>query len=215
MSQNQKDYGASVGASLDYNNTFMPPLSDIEFSTFAAKDGKGRSVLRTKVTFADGTFVRVVNSAGDKIEVVKAVQKRKPKTVKETQPDGKVVKKTVPDDLDLDVLVASDADKERAVLYALCKRLVGKAEKGGEVKAQGFSGKLRKLVADAIDTNVADRLLQLETSAAKEKAAKKAAKAKARREKLAAKAAEKETRIDRLVGAVEKLAETVAAKTGN
>ena len=41
------------------------------------------------------------------------------------------------------------------------------------------------------------------------------AKAKARRDKAAAAAAAKEDRVDRLCGAVEKLAEAVASKSGN
>ena len=214
MSQNQKDYGFSVGASLDFNNTYMPAIRRVEFTTFAAEPGKGRSVLRTRVEFADGTFVKVVNSANDKIDLVPAVKKLGKKTIKKTV-EGKVVKTVVDNELDLKTSVASDTDKERAVIYAIVKRLIGVPGKCGEVKAKGFSSKLGKIIAEAVDTNITTRLNAIAEAEKKAKAEKKKAKAKARRDKAAAAAAAKEDRVDRLCGAVEKLAEAVASKSGN
>lgn len=197
MSQNTKDYGASVGASLDYNNTYMPGVNCVRFSTFPAHGKNGRSVLRTTVTFADGTFVHVVNSAEDKIALVKGVAKKGKSKTEE-----------------VDVQVASPADKERAVLYAIVKRLLGVAEKGGEIKAAGFGNKLGKLVAEADDVNVRNYLASRAAEEEKAKAEKKKAKAKARRDRRAAKETAKTDRVDRLCDAVEKLAETMAQNTG-
>jgi hypothetical protein len=96
-------------------------------------------VLATIVYFTDGTKCTVVNSDADAVEVV---------DVKLS--DGTTVK------------AASETSKERAVVYAIVKRLLGKVgrtDKQGkfhsnEIDGNGFGRKLRDIVAGAYDEQV-------------------------------------------------------------
>lgn len=181
----------------DGDSLGCPKITGVTFSSFPATGADGRDVLRTQIDFEDGTFVRLANSAADKVTMVDAVEKLKPKTVEETV-DGKKVRKTVPNVKELGVKVASDTDKERAILYGVLKRLVGSPVDGGEVVAPGLGTMLKNIVKDSYDVTVENRKRQLAEKAAAEKAAKKKAKRDARKAKRVSK-------LDRLIDAVEKL----------
>lgn len=96
-------------------------------------------VLATIVYFTDGTKCTVVNSEADPVEV---------EDVK--MADGTIVK------------AATAASKERALVYALVKRLLGKVGKtdrngrfhSNEIDGNGFGRKLRDMVENGYDEQI-------------------------------------------------------------
>ena len=91
------------------------------------KTGEQRYVLATVVTFIDGTKVTVKNSLTDAVDVVE-------KSVGDTK-----------------VTVASDAAKERGLVFAIFKRLRSVPDKNGLCVDGGVGRILREMVDSAYD----------------------------------------------------------------
>lgn len=129
--------------SIDRNNTFVPAISRVIYNLKVAKNDEEKNVLATIVFFKDGTKVAVTNSDNDGIEIVT---------------DEKTGVKT-----------ASMASKERALTYAICKKLFGKPDEKGKVQGDGFGRKLRDLVEGAWDQKVEEKKTALAKAASKAK----------------------------------------------
>lgn len=113
-------------------------------------------VLATIVHFTDGTKVVVTNSATDKVDLVDV-----------TLSDGTVVK------------TASKQAKERALIYALVKRLYGTPDVLGNIENVGLARRLGDLVQNGYDTRLEDaknRIAEAVRKAAAAKAQKPAKK---------------------------------------
>jgi len=106
-------------------------------------------VLATIVHFTDGTKVVVTNSETDKVDVVDA-----------KMADGTVVK------------TASSQAKERALIYALVKRLYGTPDCFGNIENAGLARRLGDLVQNGYDTRLEAAKNRIAESARKAAAAK-------------------------------------------
>ena len=144
----------------------------------AKKDGEN-NVLATIVFFNDGTKVTVINSDNDDIEVVT---------------DEKTGVKT-----------ASMASKERALTYAICKKLFGKPDEKGTVQGNGFGRKLRDLVNGAWDQKVEEKKTALAKAASKAKHEENMKRAAAKPKRLSLAEA-----MDKLTAALGKVTELEA-----
>lgn len=109
-------------------------------------------LLATVVYFDDGTKTTVINSKADSVEIIETKLS-----------DGSTVK------------VASEASKERAVVYAIVKRLLGKighTDKNGvyhsnEIDGNGFGRILRDIVQNGYDVQLESAKNQLAKDEAK------------------------------------------------
>ena len=160
------DYGVYMNPSavdeLIRNNCTMPNIERVIFNLSKAdvmktveteengkkikkqeKTGEQRYVLATIVTFIDGTKVTVKNSLTDAVDVIE-------KSVGDTK-----------------VTVASDAAKERGLVFAIFKRLKSVPDKNGLCVDGGVGRILREMVDGAYDQQF---------EATKNKVAKAAAK---------------------------------------
>ena len=91
-----------------------------------------KPILASKVFFDDGSWTVVKNSGED----IVYVEEKK-------LPNGKTVK------------VATDASKERAIAYAVVKRMFGRVDPAtGEVKGANLGRRFEKVIAASIDQNV-------------------------------------------------------------
>ena len=91
-----------------------------------------KPILASKVFFDDGSWTVVKNSGED----IVYVEEKK-------LSNGKIVK------------VATDASKERAIAYAVVKRVFGRVDlTTGEVKSANLSRRFEKVIAASIDQNV-------------------------------------------------------------
>lgn len=90
-------------------------------------------ILATIVYFNDGTKVVVTNSETDKVDLV----------------DVKMADSTV-------VRTASNQAKERAVIYAIIKRLYGTPDKLGTIENVGLARRLNDIVQNGYDTRLQD-----------------------------------------------------------
>lgn len=106
-------------------------------------------ILATIVYFADGTKVVVTNSETDKVDLVDV-----------KLADGTVVK------------TASNQAKERAIIYALVKRLYGTPDQLGNIENVGLARRLNDLVQNGYDTRIEDAKNRLAEAARKAAAAK-------------------------------------------
>jgi len=114
-------------------------------------------VLATIVYFADGTKVVVTNSATDKVDLVDV-----------KMADGTVVK------------TASNQAKERAIIYAIVKRLYGTPDQLGNIENVGLARRLTEIVQNGYDTRLEDAKNRLAEAARKTAAAKAQKPAKKR-----------------------------------
>lgn len=114
-------------------------------------------VLATIVYFNDGTKVVVTNSATDKVDLVDV-----------KLADGTVVK------------TASSQAKERALIYALVKRLYGTPDDLGNIENVGLARRLNDLVQNGYDTRLEDAKNRIAEAARKAAAAKAQKPAKKR-----------------------------------
>lgn len=105
-------------------------------------------MLTTIVNFDDGTKVVVTNSPEDHVELTDV-----------KLADGSTVK------------AASEASKERAILYAIVKRLYGTPNARGEIEEVGLARKLGNAISCAYDTNVEAAKNAVKEAARKKKAA--------------------------------------------
>ena len=88
-----------------------------------------KPILASKVFFDDGSWTVVKNSGEDTVDV----EEKK-------LSNGKIVK------------VATDASKERAIAYAVVKRVFGRVDlTTGEVKSANLSRRFEKVIAASID----------------------------------------------------------------
>lgn len=106
-------------------------------------------VLATIVYFADGTKVVVTNSETDKVDLVDV-----------KMDDGTVVK------------TASNQAKERAIIYALVKRLYGTPDTLGNIENVGLARRLTEIVQNGYDTRIEDAKNRIAEAARKAAAAK-------------------------------------------
>ena len=106
-------------------------------------------VLATIVYFADGTKVVVTNSETDKVDLVDV-----------KMDDGTVVK------------TASNQAKERAIIYALVKRLYGTPDTLGNIENVGLARRLTEIVQDGYDTRIEDAKNRIAEAARKAAATK-------------------------------------------
>ena len=91
-----------------------------------------KPILASKVFFDDGSWTVVKNSGEDTVDV----EEKK-------LSDGKTVK------------VATEASKERAIAYAVVKRVFGRVDPvTGEVKGANLGRRFEKVIAASIDQNV-------------------------------------------------------------
>lgn len=130
-------------------------------------------VLATIVYFNDGTKVVVTNSATDKVDLVDV-----------KLADGTVVK------------TASSQAKERALIYALVKRLYGTPDDLGNIENVGLARRLNDLVQNGYDTRLEDAKNRI-TEAARKAAAAKAQKPAKKRYSLSETLARINALIDR------------------
>jgi len=104
-----------------------------------------KPILASKVFFDDGSWTVVKNSGNDTVDV------------KDTQtPDGKTVK------------VATDASKERALAYAVVKRVFGKVDpETKEVKGANLGRHFERVLAASVDKTLggAERKAQKQAEA--------------------------------------------------
>lgn len=114
-------------------------------------------VLATIVYFNDGTKVVVTNSETDKVDLVDV-----------KMADGTVVK------------TASNQAKERAVIYAIIKRLYGTPDKLGTIENVGLARRLNDIVQNGYDTRLQDAKNRIAEAARKAAAAKAQKPAKKR-----------------------------------
>lgn len=114
-------------------------------------------VLATIVYFTDGTKVVVTNSATDKVDLVDV-----------KLADGTVVK------------TASNQAKERALIYALVKRLYGTPDVLGNIENVGLARRLNDMVQNGYDTRLEDAKNRIAEAARKASAAKAQKPAKKR-----------------------------------
>ena len=114
-------------------------------------------VLATIVYFTDGTKVVVTNSETDKVDLVDV-----------KMADGTVVK------------TASSQAKERALIYALVKRLYGTPDILGNIENVGLARRLNDMVQNGYDTRVEDAKNRIAEAARKAAAAKAQKPAKKR-----------------------------------
>lgn len=114
-------------------------------------------VLATIVYFTDGTKVVVTNSATDKVDLVDVALS-----------DGTVVK------------TASSQAKERALIYALVKRLYGTPDTLGNIENVGLARRLNDMVQNGYDTRLEDAKNRIAEAARKAAAAKAQKPAKKR-----------------------------------
>lgn len=114
-------------------------------------------VLATIVYFTDGTKVVVTNSATDKVDLVDVALS-----------DGTVVK------------TASSQAKERALIYALVKRLYGTPDVLGNIENVGLARRLNDMVQNGYDTRLEDAKNRIAEAARKAAAAKAQKPAKKR-----------------------------------
>ena len=114
-------------------------------------------VLATIVYFNDGTKVVVTNSATDKVDLVDV-----------KLADGTVVK------------TASSQAKERALIYALVKRLYGTPDDLGNIENVGLARRLNDMVQNGYDTRLEDAKNRIAEAARKAAAAKAQKPAKKR-----------------------------------
>lgn len=128
------------------------------------KDAEGKKiqididpVLATIVYFTDGTKVVVTNSETDKVDLVDV-----------KMADGTVVK------------TASNQAKERALIYALVKRLYGTPDPLGNIENVGLARRLNDMVQNGYDTRVEDAKNRIAEAARKAAAAKAQKPAKKR-----------------------------------
>lgn len=169
----------AAAQSINYNNTFVPAVSRVIYNLKAAKKDGENNVLATIVFFNDGTKVTVINSDNDDIEVVT---------------DEKTGVKT-----------ASMASKERALTYAICKKLFGKPDEKGAVQGNGFGRKLRDLVNGAWDQKVEEKKTALAKAASKAKHEENMKRAAAKPKRLSLAEA-----MDKLTAALGKVTELEA-----
>jgi len=91
-----------------------------------------KPILASKVFFDDGSWTVVKNSGEDTVDVVE-----------KTLSNGNTVK------------AATDASKERAIAYAVVKRVFGRVDPAtGEVKGANLGRRFEKVIAASIDQNV-------------------------------------------------------------
>ena len=91
-----------------------------------------KPILASKVFFDDGSWTVVKNSGEDTVDVEE-----------KNLPNGKTVK------------VATDASKERAIAYAVVKRVFGRVDPvTREVKGANLGRRFEKVIAASIDQNV-------------------------------------------------------------
>ena len=91
-----------------------------------------KPILASKVFFDDGSWTVVKNSGEDTVDVEE-----------KNLPDGKTVK------------VATDASKERAIAYAVVKRVFGRVDPvTKEVKGANLGHRFEKVIAASVDQNV-------------------------------------------------------------
>lgn len=91
-----------------------------------------KPVLASRVFFDDGTWTVVKNSSEDAVEVEE-----------KTLSDGRTVK------------VATNASKERAIAYAIVKRMFGRIDPfTGEVRGANLGRRFDKIIAASTDQNV-------------------------------------------------------------
>lgn len=91
-----------------------------------------KPILASKVFFDDGSWTVVKNSGEDTVDV----EEKK-------LPNGKTVK------------AATDASKERAIAYAVVKRVFGRVDPvTGEVKGANLGRRFEKVIAASVDQNV-------------------------------------------------------------
>lgn len=91
-----------------------------------------KPVLASRVFFDDGTWTVVKNSSEDAVEVEE-----------KTLSDGRTVK------------VATNASKERAIAYAIVKRMFGRVDPfTGEVRGANLGRRFDKIIAASTDQNV-------------------------------------------------------------
>lgn len=165
---------------INENNTWCPDITRIIYNTKTSdwkRDENGKPVhdkngkkvrvelespiLATTVEFNDDTKVTVTNSINDKIGLAK--------------------------DEKTGVVTASDAAKEAGLVYAIVKKLIGKADDKGTVTGNGYGRILRDLVAGAWDQNVEEKRAEMQKAVARAKHEdlRKNAKPKAKRMSLA------------------------------
>ena len=91
-----------------------------------------KPILASKVFFDDGSWTVVKNSGEDTVDVEE-----------KNLPNGKTVK------------VATDASKERAIAYAVVKRVFGRVDPvTKEVKGANLGHRFEKVIAASVDQNV-------------------------------------------------------------
>lgn len=153
------------------NGCTMPRIKRVEYSLKPAVDGKP-ATLATVVFFSDGTKSVAKNCPADPVEIEELKLE-----------DGSTVQ------------VASEASKERGLVYAVLKRLVSSLDEDGNLAGSGLGSSLRSLVAGAVDQNLA---------AAEKKAAKKKREASIQEAAAAAKPETGKEEAKRAGGVLEK-----------
>lgn len=143
-------------------------------------------VLATIVYFTDGTKVVVTNSETDKVDLVDV-----------KLADGTVVK------------TASNQAKERALIYALVKRLYGTPDDLGNIENVGLARRLTELVQNGYDTRLEDAKNRIAEAA--RKAAAKAQKPAKKRYSLSETLARINALIDRAEAGDEKAVDLLKA----
>lgn len=158
------------------------------------KDADGKKVvididpvLATIVYFTDGTKVVVTNSSTDKVDLVDV-----------KLADGTVVK------------TASSQAKERALIYALVKRLYGTPDCLGNIENVGLARRLNDMVQNGYDTRLEDAKNRI-AEAARKAAAAKAQKPAKKRYSLSETLARINALIDRAEAGDEKAADLLKA----
>lgn len=144
-------------------------------------------VLATIVYFTDGTKVVVTNSSTDKVDLVDV-----------RMDDGTVVK------------TASNQAKERALIYALVKRLYGTPDVLGNIENVGLARRLNNMVQNGYDTRLEDAKNRI-AEAARKAAAAKAQKPAKKRYSLSETLARINALIDRAEAGDEKAADLLKA----
>lgn len=116
-----------------------------------------RPILASRVFFDDGTWTVVKNSSEDAVEVEE-----------KTLSDGRTVK------------VATNASKERAIAYAIVKRMFGRIDPfTGEVSGANLGRRFDKIIAASTDQNVKgaeDKIKKAEAKPAQQAKPKKPAR---------------------------------------
>lgn len=142
--------GDQVVKSLMFNNSFVPNIERVIFST--KTENLDRPVLATTVFFADGTKVTVKNSDKDEVTVV-----------------DKAVK--LSDGSEISVKTASQESKEIGVVHAIVKRCVCQYDESGNVTNAGYAKFLHTTVEKAHVQEIERAKVSAERKLSKRKAA--------------------------------------------